>query len=170
MSQYLVSEVFDMVEKAKTKEEKISVLRTNNFLALQAMLQLCYDPHKKLLLPEGTPPYKKEEDKPIGYQQTSLNLELRRFYIWLDPSQNIPNLKKEKLFIEMLEGLHYTEAELLCAAKDRRLTFLYNSLTEELVREAFPALLPPPVKSQEVTKTKKPLQKKLKNTLEVSLQ
>lgn len=170
MSQYLVSEVFDMVEKAKTKDEKINILRSRNFLALQAMLQLCYDYNKKMLLPEGTPPYKKEVDKPIGYQQTSLNLELRRFYIWIDPSQNLPNIKKEKLFIEMLEGLHYSEADLLCAAKDRKLTSIYKSITEDLVREAFPNMLPPPLpKPEEEVKPKKSSSKKSKVSTEVSL-
>lgn len=169
MSQYLVSEIFTMVEKAKSKEERVAILRNNNYLPLIALLQLCYHPGKKLLLPEGTPPYKKEEDKPIGYQQTTLNLELRRFYIWIDPNVNIPRLKKESLFIEMLEGLHYSEADALCAAKDSKLTTLYPSLTEDLVREAFPDILPPKEESKEEIKPKKSSSKKLKVSAEASL-
>jgi len=169
MSQYLVSEVFSMVEKAKSKDEKVAILRKNNFLALIALLQLCYHPGKKLLLPEGTPPYKKEEDKPIGYHQTTLTLELKRFYIWIDPNVNVPRLKKEALFIEMLEGLHYTEADALCAAKDSRLTSIYPSLTEDLIREALPDILPPKVEIKEEPKPKKSSSKKSKVTTEASL-
>ena len=85
----------------------------------------------------------KEVGKPIGYHQTSIQNELKRFYIWANPDTNLPRLKKEVLFSEMLEGMHYSEADLLCAAKDGVLTTLYKSITEDLVREAFPNILPP---------------------------
>jgi len=139
----LVSEIFEKVCKAKSKKERVKVLQENQSQAVFAVLQLNYNPTYKMLLPEGTPPYKKEEDKPIGYQQTNIANELRRFYIWLDHSQNIPALKRETLFIEMLEGLHTSEAELLCAAKDKRLTTIYKQLTEAVAREAFPSIFPP---------------------------
>jgi hypothetical protein len=54
----------------------------------------------------------------------------------------------------MLEGMHYSEADLLCAAKDGILTTLYKSITEDLVREAFPKLLPPKVVVEVVEKKK----------------
>ena len=153
---YLVSELFDLVEKAKTKQEKITILKMNECEIVKGILALNYDPNLKFNLPSGRPPYKRDTDKPMGYQETTLNLEARRFYIWLTNEQNIKKLKKESLFIEMLEGLHYTEADLLCAVKDKELTTLYSSLTEDLVREVFPNLLPPPIpKAEPVKKTKK---------------
>jgi hypothetical protein len=106
-------------------------------------------------LPEGEPPFRKDTDKPIGYNESSLQLELRRFYVWLDPRTNLPKIKKESLFVNMLEGIHWTEAEALCLAKDRKLHTKYKSLKEDMVREAFPlALTPKPV---EMKKEKAPL-------------
>jgi hypothetical protein len=63
-------------------------------------------------------------------------------YVWLDPNINLTRLKKEQLFIQMLEGIHWSEAEALCLAKDKKLQTKYKSLKEDIVREAFPNLLP----------------------------
>ena len=142
----LVSEILDKFEAAKTREEKIAVLQNNVTDPLLVLLRLNYDHLLKMDLPEGEPPFRKDTDKPIGYSESSLQLELRRFYVWLEPSTNLPKLKKESLFVNMLEGIHWTEAEALCLAKDRKLHTKYKSLKEDIVREAFPlALNPKPV-------------------------
>ena len=142
----LVSEILDKFEAAKTREEKIAVLQNNVTDPLLVLLRLNYDHLLKMDLPDGEPPFRKDTDKPIGYSESSLQLELRRFYVWLEPSTNLPKLKKESLFVNMLEGIHWTEAEALCLAKDRKLHTKYKSLKEDIVREAFPlALNPKPV-------------------------
>jgi hypothetical protein len=41
------------------------------------------------------------------------------------------------MFIQMLEGLHPREAEILCLIKDKKLTTKYK-LTYEVVKEAYP--------------------------------
>jgi len=142
----LYSELFEQIDKAKTKEEKITLLKRNERPALRGLLKINFDPSVDMKLPEGEPPFRKETNKPAGYQETNLLTEYRRFYIWLDPKTNLPRSKKENLFIEMLEGLHSSEAELICLIKDKKLTKKYKSLKEEIVREAFPGLLPPKVK------------------------
>ena len=145
----LVPEILDKFEAAKTREEKIAILRENVNDPLLVLLRLNYDHMLKMDLPEGEPPFRKDTDKPIGYSESSLQLELRRFYIWLEPTTNLPKLKKEALFVTMLEGIHWTEAEVLCLAKDRKLQTRYKSLKEDIVREAFPrALTPKPPKEK----------------------
>lgn len=154
----LVSEILDKFEAVKTKEEKVEILR--NFVTdpLLVLLRLNYDHMLKMDLPDGEPPFKKDIDKPIGYNETSLQLELRRFYVWLDPRVTLPSIKKETLFVNMLEGIHWSEAEALCLAKDRKLHTKYKSLKESIVREAFPnALTPKPVK-EEKKETSVPLE------------
>ena len=145
----LVSEILDKFEAAKTREEKIAVLKNNVTDPLLVLLRLNYDHMLKMDLPEGEPPFRKDTDKPIGYSESSLQLELRRFDVWMDPRTTLPKIKKESLFVNMLEGIHWTEAEALCLAKDRKLQTKYKSLKEDLVREAFPlALTPKPVKEK----------------------
>ena len=156
----LVSEILDKFEVAKTREEKIAVLKNNVTDPLLVLLRLNYDHMLKMDLPEGEPPFRKDTDKPIGYNESSLQLELRRFYVWLEPSTNLPKLKKESLFVSLLEGIHWTEAEALCLAKDRKLHTKYKSLKEDMVREAFPlALTPkPPVEKTEAKVESIPLE------------
>lgn len=139
----LVPEILDLVEKTKSKADKVQVLKQNETPGVRGILRLNFDTNVKFDLPEGEPPYKKDKDRPIGYQPANLITEVKRFYIWVDPKQNISRLRKEQLFVEMCEGLHYTEAEVLCLAKDRKLKERYKSLNEDLVREAFPGLIPP---------------------------
>lgn len=160
----LTSELFQSIEKAQTYEDKVRILKTNDYPIVRALFTLNYNPDFKMLLPEGVPPYRKDVDKPIGYNETTLQLELKRFYIWMDPNINISKIKKESLFIEMLEGLHFSEAEVLCAAKDKTLSNLYPSLTEDLARDAFPGIFPfPPSPKKETVPTKKSRSKKLSN-------
>jgi len=139
----LVSEILDKFEAGKTREEKIAALQNNVTDPLLVLLRLNYDKMLKMDLPDGEPPYRKDTDKPIGYSESSLQLELRRFYVWLEPTTNLPKIKKESLFVNMLEGIHWTEAEALCLAKDRKLHTKYKSLKEDIVREAFPNALTP---------------------------
>ena len=152
----LVSEILDKFEVAKTREEKIAVLKNNVTDPLLVLLRLNYDHMLKMDLPDGEPPFRKDTDKPIGYNESSLQLELRRFYVWLDPRTTLPKLKKESLFVSLLEGIHWTEAEALCLAKDRKLHTKYKSLKEDIVREAFPLALTP--KPAMVKEEKAPLE------------
>lgn len=139
----LQSEILDLADKAKTRQEKVKVLKQHETPVLRALMRINFDPTVKMDLPEGEPPFNKEAGRPIGYQQTNLINEYRRFYIWLDPKQNLPKFKKERLFIEMLEGLHLSEAEVMCLVKDKQLTKKYKSIKEDIVREAYPQTLPP---------------------------
>lgn len=152
----LVSEILDKFETAKTRAEKVAVLQEHVTDPLLVLLRLNYDPALKMDLPDGEPPFRKDTDKPIGYSESSLQLELRRFYVWLEPTTNLPKLKKESLFVNMLEGIHWTEAEALCLAKDRKLHTKYKSLKEDIVREAFPRALTP--KPEKVKEEKAPLE------------
>ena len=149
-----IPQIFDEVEKASNKENKIKVLRAYDHPILKGMLQINFDPNVKMDLPVGEPPFKKDTSIPQGYSETNLFAEFRRMYIWLEPNVNLNKFRKEQLFVQMLEGIHWTEAEAVCLAKDKKLQTKYKSLKEELVREAFPGLLPDK-KIVEATKPKK---------------
>jgi hypothetical protein len=147
-----IHQVLEEMDKAKSKEAKLNVLRAYDHVVLRGILQINYDPRVKFNLPEGEPPFKKDTSIPNGYSETSLFTEFRRFYIWLDSNVNLTRMRKEQLFIQMLEGIHWTEAEVVCLAKDRKLDTKYKSLKEDFVREVWPDLLPPKVKEAASTK------------------
>ena len=141
----LASEFFDQLEKAATKEAKLKLLSQNNNNLVRTLLRFNFDYNIKFLLAEGAPPYKVDKDVPAGYEKTKLQLEMRRFYLFIKPDVNINKLKRERLFIEMLEGLHWTEAEDFILVKDKILSTKYKTITHELISEAYPGLLPPPL-------------------------
>jgi hypothetical protein len=154
-----IPQIFDEVEKAGSKESKIKVLRTYDTPVLKGILQINFNTDIKVDLPEGEPPFKKDTSIPTGYSETNLYTEFRRFYIWLNDSINLTRFRKEQLFVQLLEGIHWTEAEVVCLAKDKKLQTKYKSLKEDLVREAFPDVLPPkkvpvPVKKKEASLNK----------------
>ena len=150
-----VPQILEEVEKAVGRENKIKVLKAYEHQVLRGILQINYDPRVKVNLPEGEPPFKKDTSIPVGYSETNLYTEFRRFYIWLDAGVNLTKMRKEQLFMQMLEGIHWSEAEALCLAKDKKLQTKYKSLKEDIVREAFPNLLPEKQKVEAAPKAKK---------------
>jgi len=135
----LISEVLQKVSNAKTKAQKIKLLRDNNTPALRAILIVNYDESVVSLLPDGEVPYV-ANDAPPGTEHTVLEHEYRKLYLFFKGgSSSLKQSKREDLFIQMLEGLQETEAEVLVAAKDKRLQKKYK-ITKICVEEAFPSI------------------------------
>ena len=133
----LFSEVLDKVHKAKTKDQKVKILREHNSPALRSVLKSSFDPNIKWVLPEGEVPYSKN-DAPAGTEHTRLATESRKLFHFIRGADNItPQFKKEQMFVQMLEGLHKDEAELLCYAKDKELHKIVKGLSAPVVRQAF---------------------------------
>tara|TARA_B100000131_G_scaffold150041_1_gene145614 strand:- start:2699 stop:3163 length:465 start_codon:yes stop_codon:yes gene_type:complete len=136
----LISEILRKVSNAKTKAEKVDLLRTNNSPALRQLLIWNYDDSVISEIPEGEVPYTPNE-APVGTDHTRLEQEYRGFYRFVkggDPK--LKGLKRESMFIQLLEGLSAEEAELLCLIKDGKLTSKYKRITKAVVAEAFPQI------------------------------
>ena len=133
----LFSEVLDKVHKAKTKDQKVKILKDNNTPSLRSVLKASFDPNIKWILPEGEVPYSKNE-APAGTEHTTLATESRQLWHFIKGGDGqTPQWKKEQMFVQLLEGLHETEAELLVRTKDKKLHQIYKGLSSNVVREAF---------------------------------
>ena len=133
----LFSEVLDKVHKAKTKAEKVAILIINDNSGLRMVLKASFDPKIEWVIPEGVVPYTKN-DAPMGTEHTMLQSEARKLWHFIkDADKDTQQAQKEKMFIQMCEGLHETEAQLLCDAKDKKLHQVYKGLSKDVVREAF---------------------------------
>ena len=133
----LISEILDKVSKLKSKKEKVKFLQDNNTDSLRMVLKSAFDPKIKWLLPEGDVPYKRN-DAPEGTEHSVLAYGARKLYHFIEGGNaDITQGKRETMFIQMLEGLHETEADVLCAAKDKVLHQKYKGLSEPVVKEAF---------------------------------
>jgi hypothetical protein len=159
-----IYEVFEEFKKAPTHNEKISVLQRNSTWALRVLLQGTFDPNIKFVIDRV--PYYKPDDSPPGLSFTSMHQELQRIYLFQEGNpRTSPNLsmdRREKILIQMLEGLEAKEAVVLMnmILKDQKVP----GLDYDIVSEAFPSLLPPKpvitkgVKSGKTKKEKIPIQ------------
>ena len=133
----LLTEILTKVNNAKMKDDKIKVLRDNDSVPLRQILKGAFDPKIEWDLPEGSPPYKVNE-APAGTEHTLLFTESKRLWHFVkgaDPK--LSKTKKEMMYIQMLEGLHADEAQLLINVKEKNLNSLYKGLTDAVVKEAF---------------------------------
>ena len=162
-----VYEVFDACSKQRTKAKKIEVLQRYSHDSIMAVLIWNFDESVISLLPEGEVPYgNTREDNSVtgslsdkindavGMMQesgsaslgsqdqgkASIRAEYRKFYNFLKGGNNgLSSLRRETMFINILEGLHPLEAEILILVKDKKLTDKYK-ITKEVVSAAYPQI------------------------------
>ena len=133
----IMSEILEKVTKVITKQEKVGILREYNHDALRMVIKSSFDPKIEWALPDGDVPYIRNE-APEGTEHTSLSYESRKLYHFIKGGNNqINQNKREAMFVQMLEGLHESEAAVIIAAKDKKLHQVYKGLSSNVVREAF---------------------------------
>ena len=132
-----IHEILEHVEGQKTKAKKIEALREYRDDSLTAILIWNFDDSVISAIPEGQVPYK-ENEVPIGTDHTSLRREWKNLYHFIKGGNGtLSTLRRETMFIQMLEGLHPEEAKIICLVKDKSLTDKYK-ITKDMVVEAFP--------------------------------
>ncbi len=134
----LMHEILQKVSNAKTKKEKVTLLKKYNTQALRSLFIINFDETVISLLPPGDVPYE-PNDAPEGTEHTILEKEARLLHHFFKGGSNVSQVKRENMFIQMLEGLNSGEAEVLCLAKDRKLGKRWK-ITKACVSEAFPGI------------------------------
>ena len=162
-----VFEVLEAASKQRTKAKKIEVLKTYAHDSIMAVLIWNFDESIVSLLPEGDVPYgNTREDNSVtgslsdkindavgmmresgsaslGSQdqgKASIRREYTKFYNFLKGGNSgLSGLRRETMFINILEGLHPLEAEILVLVKDKKLTDRYK-ITKDIVSAAYPQI------------------------------
>ena len=160
-------EVFEAASKQRTKAKKIEVLKTYAHDSIMAVLIWNFDESVVSLLPEGDVPYgntrednsmtgslsdkindavgmmRESGSASLGSQdqgKASIRGEYTKFYNFLKGGNNgLSGLRRETMFINILEGLHPLEAEILVLVKDKKLTDRYK-ITKDIVSAAYPQI------------------------------
>ena len=135
----LLTEILQKVSSAKTKKEKVELLQEYNNNGLRAILIINFDESLKFLLPEGEVPFK-PNDAPAGTEHTRLDHEYKGLYRYFKGGDStLKGMRREQLFVQLLEGLHEDEANLLVSACNKDLQSKYR-VTKAVVAEAFPSI------------------------------
>lgn len=127
MSKYLI----EILEEANADPKTLEKHKDNQ--ALRMLFEHAFLPEKKFELPEGAPPFKPDA-APLGMTPTNFTQEMRRLYIFT-PARPLPKIRKEALFVQLLETIHPSEAKLLIAIKDQTLNKLYKNITSKVAAQ-----------------------------------
>lgn len=133
----LVYEVIEMAGKVRSKKDKIEILKKHESWALRDLLKGMYDDRIQWNLPEGAPPYEPNEghNAPSNFLKENTKL---KYFVKNGPYKDMNPLKRERMFIGILEGIHPRDAELLIKMKDK---IPLKEVPKVVVQDAFPGLL-----------------------------
>ena len=132
--------IFAEVDQAKSQKQKKEVLLKYNNSALREILKYAFHPDIKFLLPPGDPPHKDFMGDTTP-NPTYLYGLIRKLYLFVEGGNpNLKQVRREYLFIELLESVSKAEAELLIQIKDKKIQC--RGLTYKLIKEVFPDLIP----------------------------
>lgn len=162
----LMYEILDLVSKQKTKAKKIEALQKHECLTLKSLFIWNFDETVVSQLPEGDVPYGDPEDQ-LKYNgtlsenladtsrqmysennfslgsadtngRTTLRAQTRNFYHFVQGGNpGLSGMRRESMFINLLQSVHPLEAEIMVLVKDGLLSESYN-ITKEVVAEAYP--------------------------------
>jgi hypothetical protein len=158
-------EVFNLASKQKSNAKKVEVLQKYSHPSIQTLFVWNFDESIISVIPEGDVPYasvgdqnsfsgtvsekitdavsKMEElgSSSLGSQdqgRSSIRKEYQKFYNFVKGGNDgLSSLRRETMFINMLQGLHPLEAEILCLVKDKKLQTKYK-ITKEIASQAYP--------------------------------
>jgi len=134
-----VFEIFESFEKASTKKDKIEVLRKNEIMPLLDVLRGTFDEAIQWNLPGGTPPYTPNVPESAPSSLLKQHLNFKYFVKGLRESERLNTIRRERMFIDMLESIHPKDAQILVNMINKQSPV--KGLTKALVKEAFPNLI-----------------------------
>jgi hypothetical protein len=138
-TKYYTFEILEKISAAKTKAEKIELLRQqNNNWAMKDILRGTFDDAVVWLLPDGKVPYEPAEPKSHASNWSQHNKKLQ-YFVKSGPGERMLKIKREKMFLDILEIVHPRDAELLVGMINK--TMPIEGITKKLVQEAFPNLI-----------------------------
>ena len=161
-----IFEVLDLASRQRSNAKKVEVLKKYEDFSLKAVLIWNFDESVISMLPDGPVPYAVFGDQTVnnGSLSTKITDEVRRmhetgsfslgssdkqghttirkeyknFYHFIKGGNDgLNNIRRESMFINLLQGLHPLEAEIVCLIKDKKLEEKYK-ITKEIVSEAYP--------------------------------
>lgn len=161
-----VFEVLELASKQRTNAKKVEVLKTYEHDSIKVIFVWNFDDSVISLLPDGEVPYGNADEQSVysgtlsenlkrealggesatgqdldGRGRTSLRKEYQNLYHYVKGgNKSLTTIRREMMFINLLQGLHPKEAELLVLVKDKKLTDKYK-ISFENVKEAYPDIV-----------------------------
>ena len=158
-----VFEILDAASSQRSKAKKVEALRRYEHPSVKMIFVWNFDDSVISLLPPGAVPYGETNAQTTfagtlsdniareaaggesatgqdldGRNKTSIRRQYQHFYHFVQGGNpSLSTTRREMMFIQMLEGLHPREAEILVLIKDKDLQTKYN-ISLENVKQAYP--------------------------------
>ena len=158
-------EVLNLVSKQRSNAKKVELLQRYDHPSLKTIFIWNFDETVTSVLPEGEVPYAATSEQnsfsgtlsekitdavdkmsemgsnSLGSQdqgKSSIRKEYQKFYNFVKGGNDgLSSLRRESMFINILQGLHPLEAEILILVKDKKLETKYK-ITKQNISEAYP--------------------------------
>ena len=140
MKKLEVFEILKKFEEEKSRKGKISILRENDIMPLRDVLRGTFDDNIVWNLPSGNPPYNPNREESTPSTLLRQHMKFKYFVKGLVESDNLKTLKRESMFISLLESVHPEDAKILVSMINKNSPV--KGLTKKIVEEAFPDLIP----------------------------
>lgn len=143
-----VAEVFDEVASAKTRKDRLAILAKNDCRAVRACLRAQFDPGIQFV-DLGKKLVYEPDDAPFGHNHSTIHMEFKKFYLFMQGPSRLSIERRRQLLCQICEALHPDEAKVYVDCVTKKLK--RRGLTEKLVRDAYPGMLPTPTPAEAST-------------------
>ncbi len=162
----LMFEILDLASRQRSKAKKVEVLQKYECMTLKSLFIWNFDETVISELPEGEVPYGDPEDQTkyngslsenladksrkmytdgnfsLGSAdtngRTTLRAQTRNFYHFVrGGNDSLSGMRRESMFINLLQSVHPLEAEIMVLVKDGLLENTYK-VSREIVEQAYP--------------------------------
>ena len=133
-------EIIELIEKTKKEEEVVALLQKygNFYTSVKDYLRCLFDEKIEFLLPDGKPPYAPCDPNqiPSTWHKQHMNL---RYFIKMGVTDDVGQMKRERMFIRTLESMHPEDALIICKMVEKKPAT--EKLTKEIAEKAFPKFI-----------------------------
>ena len=134
----LIYEILEAAGKARSKAEKIKILKDHDSWALRDVLRATYDLKVEFLIPDGEPPYTPNRPESVPTNLLRKNVDFK-YIVKGGIREDMQSFKREKIYIGLLGSIHPEDAKVVINMVNRKKPG--NGITEKVVKEAFPSLI-----------------------------
>jgi len=132
-------ELYEMLHQIEQSDEPETLVEKfgKQYSSFTDYLRCVFDDRVEFMLPDGKPPYRPADPSlvPSTWHKKHMNL---KYFIKVGVTDSVSQVKRERMFIELLESIHPEDAVIVCKMIEKKTTV--KKLTKELVNKVFPNL------------------------------
>lgn len=140
MNESIYETLLKVAKEGGNKARSEALSKYQNDFPIKVILDLVYNPNIEFLLPETDPPYTPVDEAVDAQNVLKADIRRLRYCLNIPEGEQLRPLKREQMFIEMLESVDPKDAQLLLNVKNKKLPEELKPITVAVVKKAFPGI------------------------------